>query len=100
MFAADGTPFTSGESDQILDVAASFCAADGPMPNGPRETRRLNVAWVTQDGLQLIERSRGVVDWAPGFSGQVSPELGLAPSGEFTQLERVSLAEMPFPPLP
>ena len=100
MFAADGTPFTSGESDQILDVAASFCAADGPMPIGPRETRRLNVAWVTQDGLQLIERSRGLVDWAPGFSGQVSPELGLAPSGEFTQLERVSLAEMPFPPLP
>jgi hypothetical protein len=100
MFAADGTPFTSGESDQILDVAASFCAADGPMPSGPRETRRLNVAWVTQDGLQLIERSRGPVDWAPGFSGSVSPELGLAPSGEFTQLETVSLAEMPFPPLP
>lgn len=98
MFASDGSPWTSGSSEAILDVAAGFCNAEGPMPSGPRETKRLNVAWITYTDLTIIERSRGIVEWVPGRSGSVSPALGLGPSRSDARLWAISITQMPFPP--
>ena len=64
----------SGSSDPIRDVSAAFCDADGPMPSGPREAKRLNVAWITDEDFFIVERSRGIVDWAPGRSGPLAPQ--------------------------
>ena len=68
----------SGSSDPIRDVSAAFCDADGPMPSGPREAKRLNVAWITDEDFFIVERSRGIVDWAPGRSGTVSPSTSFS----------------------
>jgi len=96
--ATGGIP--QGSADPIRDVGAAFCDADGPMPSGPRETKRLNVAWITDRRLSVVERSRGPIEWqGPGY-----------PASEFSQafqswripsnvtLKTISIAPMPFPP--
>jgi len=95
---ASGNVWTTGSSDPIRDVSAAFCDAEGPMPTGPREIKRLNVAWITDQDLFIVERSRGIVDWAPGRSGTVSPSASIAAGGPFAKLWSISITQMPFPP--
>jgi hypothetical protein len=98
MLDSSGAPWPSGSFEPVLDVSANFCEASGPMPTGPREFKRLNVAWITESNVSIVERSRGVVEWLPGRLSSVSPTLSLSSSGNNAKLRTISIAEMPFPP--